>query len=178
MPPTTVTYGADCLGCTWKIKGQRSAEPMHEACVEHGGGKSGHVQFRIRAQGISYVLRRPPGARERPKLPKVHVPSDASDRNDPGAGRQDSVATDSNADQAARTITVHPETVTYSADCLGCQWKIRGEEEPEAVQDACMAHAAQDWHRDFRTVVVGFAYVLSNGSDVPKEAVQDRARNT
>ncbi|MDT0451883.1 hypothetical protein RM609_22765 [Streptomyces sp. DSM 40473] len=151
---------------------------MHEACVEHGGGKSGHVQFRIRAQGISYVLRQPPGAREWPKPLKVEVPSDASDRNDLGVGRHDPVVTDSNAHQAAHTITVHPETVTYSADCLGCAWKVRGEEAPEPVQDACMAHAARDWHMEFRTVGEGFAYVLSNGSDVPKEAAQDRARNT
>ncbi|WP_438828621.1 DUF7848 domain-containing protein [Streptomyces klenkii] len=176
--PNTVTYGADCLGCAWKVRGKGSAEPMHDACVEHGGGKSGHVQFRIRVQGISYVLRHPLGIRERAKLPKIQVPSAVSDRDDPGGSHRDPVATDSNEDQAAHAITVHPETVTYSADCLGCAWKIRGAEAPEPMQDACMAHAAQDWHEEFRTVVEGFAYVLSNGRGAPEEAVRGRAGPT
>ncbi|WP_436319596.1 DUF7848 domain-containing protein [Streptomyces syringium] len=61
------------------------------------------------------------------------------------------------------TITTHPDTVTYGADCLGCSWKIKGKSEPDSVLDACMQHAGISGHREFRTICQGLSYVLRSG---------------
>lgn len=61
------------------------------------------------------------------------------------------------------TITTHPDTVTYGADCLGCTWKIKGKSEPEPVLDACLQHAGTSGHREFRTACQGLSYVVRQG---------------
>ncbi|WP_146166752.1 hypothetical protein [Streptosporangium nondiastaticum] len=167
--PATVTYGAACLGCTWRIKGKRSAEVVHDACVEHGlASRNGHVQFCTRAQGISYVLRQAPGTREWPRPPKIQVPLADSDRDGLGTTFRDPLATDAAVDEPTHEIVVHQQTVMYGADCLSCTWKAEREEAPERVQDACMAHTGRDMHELFRTVTEGLAYVLPKDRDAPK----------
>lgn len=56
-------------------------------------------------------------------------------------------------------ISGNPDTVTYSAECTGCTWKIKKQPDPNPVLDACMQHAAISTHKEFRTIRQGLSYV-------------------
>ncbi|GAA0372786.1 hypothetical protein GCM10010319_58780 [Streptomyces blastmyceticus] len=57
-------------------------------------------------------------------------------------------------------IVLHPETVTYGAQCLACDWKTEGADAPSPVQLACMKHTGRhEEHTAFWTYCRAMSYV-------------------
>ncbi|MEW2580115.1 DUF7848 domain-containing protein [Streptomyces syringium] len=65
-------------------------------------------------------------------------------------------------------IAVHPDSVTYGANCMGCKWKTEGHEELAPSQDECLKHAGRSGHRAFHTFSQGTSYVLREDEEASK----------